>query len=144
MLIYCKNKKQFIQDVHKQSLEQELKTLFLQQGIYNNSERESIAWKNSLPFMCEVLDDPSIPEDIQIAIEYQIPLTAKRIDFIIAGLDNQNKENLVLIELKQWEEAMQTSRNGIVTTYVGNMIRSVPHPSYQVYSYAKMLENYNS
>ena len=144
MLIYCKNKKQFIQDVHKQSLEQELKNLFLQQGIYNNSERESIAWKNSLPFMCKVLDDPSIPEDIQIAIEYQIPLTAKRIDFIIAGLDNQNKENLVLIELKQWEEAMQTSRNGIVTTYVGNMIRSVPHPSYQVYSYAKMLENYNS
>ena len=40
-----------------------------------------------------------------MAIEYQIPLTAKRIDFIISGLNAKKKEQIIIIELKQWEYA---------------------------------------
>jgi hypothetical protein len=31
------------------------------------------------------LDDKSFAEDIDIAIEYQIPRTSKRVDFMIGG-----------------------------------------------------------
>lgn len=32
----------------------------------------------------------------------------------------------------------------VVETYVGNSLRNVDHPSYQAYSYSKIIENYNS
>ena len=52
--------------------------------------------------MCKVLNDRSFSEDIQVAIEYQIPQTSKRVDFIVAGCDEQQRNNVVVIELKQW------------------------------------------
>lgn len=94
--------------------------------------------------MHSVLDDKCFAEDIQIAIEYQIPQTSKRVDFIIAGCDAEKNDNVVVVELKQWEEAERTSRHGIVTTFTGGSIKAVAHPSYQAYSYAKTIENFNA
>ena len=37
--------------------------------------------------MRNVLDDDAIPDDVNLAVEYQIPLTAKRVDFMLAGRD---------------------------------------------------------
>ena len=51
---------------------------------------------------------------------------------------------MIIIELKQWEKAERTSREDLVTTYVGGSVRAVTHPSYQAYSYAKLIENFNS
>src|SRR5690606_18932277 len=62
---------------------------------------------------------------------------------IITGKDEYNRNNVVIIELKQWEEARKTSREGLVTTYLAGTLRAVAHPSYQAYSYAKTIENYN-
>ncbi len=47
------------------------------------------------------------------------------------------------MELKQWEECQATSRDDVVTTYVGGAIRAVSHPCYQAYSYAKAIESFN-
>ena len=58
-------------------------------------------------------------------------------------MDEYEKSNVVIIELKQWELAKRTSREDIVTTYLGGANRAVTHPSYQAYSYAKVIENYN-
>lgn len=38
-------------------------------------------------------------------IEYQIPRTSKRVDFMIAGADSSNNSNVVVVELKQWDKA---------------------------------------
>ncbi|UKI49259.1 MAG: hypothetical protein L6U99_11020 [Clostridium sp.] len=54
--------------------------------------------------MRNVIDDEDIADDCKIAIEYQIPLTAKRVDFLIAGRDENDTNNIVIIELKQWEK----------------------------------------
>ncbi len=94
--------------------------------------------------MKNVLDVDDIPKDTHIAIEYNIPNTSKRVDFIISGHDENDKPNVVIVELKQWEQAEKTSRQDIVTTFVGGNIRAVTHPSYQAYSYAKIIENYNA
>ena len=51
----------------------------------NNNDAEYRAWSNSLMFMRNVLDDDEISDDCSIAIEYQISLTSKRVDFLIAG-----------------------------------------------------------
>jgi len=108
------------------------------------NESEVRSWDESMWRMYGVLNDNDIPKDVNVAIEYQIPLTAKRVDFMIAGMDSKNQENVVIIELKQWEEVTPTSRDGIVMTYVGGDNRAVVHPSYQAYSYAKTIENFNA
>jgi len=46
-----------------------------------------------------------IPSTSGVAIEYNVPLTSKRVDFIITGYDAQDREHADIIELKQWEAA---------------------------------------
>lgn len=94
--------------------------------------------------MNAVLQMSALPEDVEIAVEFQIPLTSKRVDFMIAGLDENEQRNVVVVELKQWQQAQRTSREGLVTTYVGGAKRTVTHPSYQAYSYAKTIENFSA
>ena len=54
--------------------------------------------------MYKVINTPNIPDTSIIAIEYPIPLTSKRIDFIISRTDDNMRSNIVIIELKQWEQ----------------------------------------
>lgn len=70
-------------------------------------------------------------------------MTSKRIDFIISGLDEKQKENIVIIELKQWEQAKLSNKSGIVKTRFQHGETETAHPSYQAWSYAYMLTNYN-
>ena len=143
MLIYSGTKHDFNKDIQSNSLADKLNLLFLQHGLRHENESEYLSWKNSLPYMQKILDSPYFPDGIQIAIEYQIPQTSKRVDFIIAGQDDNLQDNVIVIELKQWQSARRTSRKDIVKAYTGGQERDVAHPSYQAYSYAKSIENFN-
>jgi hypothetical protein len=90
-----------------------------------------------------IMHDAMIPNDCGIAIEYQIPPTGKRIDFIISGQNEDNKDSIILIELKQWSEARLTSKDSIVETFVGGRMGEHTHPSYQAWSYATLLQGFN-
>lgn len=46
----------------------------------------------------KALNVSEIPNDATIAIEYRIPATSMRIDFIISGVDKEDKQNVVIIE----------------------------------------------
>jgi DUF2075 family protein len=144
LLIYRGTKKQFDNDVLSGHIADKIEHEFYIHGYFHDNDREYRSWQNSLVKMEELLNDPEISPDLQVAVEYQIPMTAKRVDFLIAGEDENNNENVVVIELKQWEEAAATSRDGIVTAFTGGMTRAVAHPSYQAYSYAKTIENFNA
>lgn len=143
MLIYARTKAQFIADVSSGEIVSILKGAFRRKGLSHNNDREAAAWENSLPAMARVLSAKEFPDQLQVAVEYQIPQTSKRIDLVIAGEDDGGRSHLLLVELKQWSEAGRTSRPGIVTAYTGGQVRAVAHPSYQAYSYAKTLENFN-
>ena len=108
------------------------------------SDNEFRAWNNSLEYMYKVLNDEGIPNDSGVAIEYNIPQTSKRVDFIISGYNEKEEGNAVIIELKQWDkiEAVN-SADALVKTYLGGANRFHVHPSYQVWSYSKMIEDYN-
>ncbi|MGL5686825.1 MAG: hypothetical protein ACRCXQ_13660 [Vagococcus fluvialis] len=51
--------------------------------------------------MSNAIDNPNISNDTYIAIEYKIPYSNKRIDFMIFGKDNNKIDNFVIVELKQ-------------------------------------------
>ncbi len=144
MIVYSNVLKQFCYEVNAGIISERILEELEKKGISHNNPNEVRAWENSLLYMKNVLDVPEIPKDIYIAIEYNIPNTSKRVDFIISGRDDKDTSNIVIVELKQWEKAEKTSRHGVVTTYLAGAIREVVHPAYQAYSYAQVIKNYNS
>lgn len=143
MIIYENTRSGFINDIRSGSIATKVENAFELHGIHHNNDAEFRSWANSLLFMRNVLDDDAIPEDISLAVEYQIPLTSKRVDFLLAGKDENETDNVVVVELKQWEDSGMTSRPDVVTAFTGGSNRAVCHPSYQAYSYAKIIENFN-
>ena len=143
MIVYTKTLGDFCNDVDLGIIAEEIQNRLISKGFNHNNLSEYRSWTNSLLHMKNVLDTDGIPKDSHIAIEYNIPNTSKRVDFIVTGLDESDNPNVIIIELKQWEKAERTSRKDLVTTYLGHGIRTVTHPSYQAYSYAKTIENYN-
>lgn len=143
MILYRNTKGGFTQDVRDNLIAEKIENAFFEHCISHNNDAEYRSWANSMQYMCNVLDDAEIPNDCKVAIEYQIPLTSKRVDFLIAGTDNDKQNNIVVVELKQWESSEPTSRPDIVTTFTGGANRAVAHPSYQAYSYAKIIEGFN-
>lgn len=144
MLIYTGTKRQFDQDVLSNMIAPKIEREFTSRGLSHNNYAEFVSWENSMKEMQKVLNSSAFSDNIQIAVEYQIPLTSKRVDFIIAGADSCNEDHVVIVELKQWEEADKTNTNGIVKAFTGGSVKAVAHPSYQAYTYAKMIEDFNA
>ena len=143
MIIYRATKKQFVDDVFNNTIADNIDEAFYEHLGRHTSPNEVRSWQNSMQYMSRVVNTPELPDDTGVAIEYQIPLTAKRVDFIISGLNAQKKEQLVIVELKQWENAEPTQKPGVVVTRFQQGKSEVAHPSYQAWSYAYMLSNYN-
>jgi DUF2075 family protein len=143
VIVYTNTIKNFNHDVDDGIIAEKVKYELEKRNINNNNVSEFKSWDSSLLYMKNVLNDDAINQDLHVAIEYQIPATSKRVDFIVSGKDDNDHSHVVIIELKQWEEARKTSREDLVTTYLAGSQRAVTHPSYQAYSYAKTIEHYN-
>ena len=143
MIIYRATKKQFVDDVFNDTIADNIDNAFVEHLGRHTSPNEVRSWHNSMQYMYKVVNIPELPDEVGVAIEYQIPLTAKRIDFIISGLNAKKKEQIIIIELKQWDEAEPTQKPGVVVTRFQHGKAEVAHPSYQAWSYAYMLSNYN-
>ena len=145
MIVYNANKGQFVQDVRTNVIATKILERIRERGLHAGQEREFAAWQNSMQFMRNIVDDAEIEDDVQIAIEYNIPQTSKRVDFIIIGADKLGKDNIVIVELKQWTKAevVDDDMHFCVRTYVANDNRIVCHPSYQAYSYSRFIANYS-
>lgn len=143
MIVYSATKGQFNRDASSKQIANIVRSEFINKIHMPVTESEFNSWNNSLSRMNDVLSSTSLSDDVEVSIEFRIPLTAKRVDFMIAGLDENGKKSVVVVELKQWTRAERTSRDGIVTTVLNGAKRSVTHPSYQAYSYAKTIENYS-
>ena len=143
MIIYSATKVEFNNDVIMNSISDKILNKLLENNIHGGTDGEYRAWQNSLNFMKNVLDDKEFDDDIRVAIEYQIPRTSKRVDFIIAGADKNDKSNVIIVELKQWEKVEKIDDEMLhsVKAFTGGANRMVSHPSYQAYSYAVFIKN---
>jgi len=143
MIVYTNTINEFNNDVVSGLIATKIQDKLIDSGYSHSSDSEFRSWENSLLHMQMVLNDNSVNQELHVAIEYNIPNTSKRVDFIVSGLDEHDKPKVVIVELKQWEKAERTSREDLVTTFIGGNIRPVTHPSYQAYSYAKTIESFN-
>lgn len=143
MLVYSATKSSFQNDVMSNNIGQIVLDKFHTITGKSVGVSERSAFSNSLEYMYRVLNDAEIPDDSGISIEYHIPRSSKRIDFIITGLNPEKEESVIIIELKQWQKAEITGKDAIVLTRFKHGEKETPHPSYQAWSYKRLLEDYN-
>lgn len=140
MVIYQHPKKIFVEHVRADRIDGLVASFLLSATGHSVSDSERESWRKSMRYMRDVLRDPAIPDDAGVSIEYHIPQTSKRIDFILTGQDGEGVDHALLIELKQWSKAELTGKDGVVkTAFFGE----VSHPSYQAWSYAALLQGFN-
>lgn len=144
MIVYDGTKTDFLRSVEQDTIAYEIEENIYQKMNRHTARNEFRSWENSLEYMYKVLNDDGIPCNAGIAIEYNIPQTSKRVDFLISGYNQEDKSNVIIIELKQWDKVVAIdSKDALVETYTGNGIRQVVHPSYQAWSYAMLISDYN-
>lgn len=142
MIVYSADKKQFSKDVLSNQIEDKIIEEF-ESKFGKANPAEIRAWKNSMQYMNNILIQSSVPDDSNVAIEYQVPNTSKRVDFILSGLDENREESVVIVELKQWDKAKKTNKDGIIKSFVGGRERELVHPSHQAFTYARLIMEYN-
>lgn len=146
MIVYQATKSQFIRDTFQNDIEYVLSQQYLRTTGRHPAPAEFKAWQNSLFEVGEVLKDERIPDDIGVALEYTVPQTSKRIDVLLTGEDEAGVPKLIIIELKQWSEARFSEKDGIIWARRGGKAGETegPHPSYQAWSYAALLNDFNT
>src|SRR5690606_4117890 len=140
MRLFAGSSTDFIQLNLKNQIAELLRKEFLKQLGFNPSQNEVMSWRNSLLRMALIFQDASL-KDNGVFIEYQLPLSGKRIDVMVTGKDSNAKKHSVIIELKQWERCNLTDYDSdYVVTWVGGGNRDVLHPSIQVGNYKYYLQ----
>ena len=143
MIVYEETVAGFVQDVLHDTITDKVYDKY-KEHFGRSSEGQIRSWHNSLEYMFKVLMTPSIPGEAGVAIEFNIPMTAKRIDFMISGFDEKNIKSAVIVELKQWDDCKKVEdKDGVVITRINGAEREVTHPSYQAYSYKESLVNFS-
>ena len=143
MIVYAATKQQFLKDSDNDDIEDVILRHFKEATGKKVGASEIRSWQGSLTYMAKVLRDDGLPNSAGLAIELHIPQSSKRIDFLLTGRDENQAKNAVLIELKQWSKASATTKDAIVKTALGGGLVETIHPSYQVWSYAALLEGFN-
>src|SRR5689334_1000071 len=128
MRLYAGSSSEFILDSIHNQIGTKLKAAFFQYYRFNPSENEVRSWQNSLRALSQTFEYANL-KDHGVILEYQLPLTSKRLDCLITGKDINNAPNAVIIELKQWDKCETSDGENEVLTWVGGAKREILHPS---------------
>jgi len=138
MRLYSGSSKQFVDDAVRNQIAQKLSDAFFYYYRYNPSPGEKKSWQNSLSKMSELIQYAEL-NDHGVMLEFQLPQSSKRLDFLICGRDEFKSDNSVIVELKQWDACEEAEGPNEVITTLNGIKREVLHPSAQVGLYEMYL-----
>ena len=158
-VLYQAPQAQFISEVERNLVSQKMRHTAEQAGIHS-AENEIASWENNAPHIARLLTQCGA-KDSYVTFEFLVPFSRKRIDCMLYGTGDDNTENVIHIELKQWsnktvgvadsdgnfttdEEANRQPDDVIfnVEAFTGHANRIVAHPSQQVKGYQGYLSNF--
>ncbi|SCL26657.1 DUF2075 domain-containing protein [Micromonospora aurantiaca (nom. illeg.)] len=108
---------------------------------HNVSASERRSWERSLPVLAQDLADAGLGQ-VEMLVEYQLPLTSKRIDVVLAGTHPKTAEDsYVVVELKQWSrvESYEGSESLVLVEHAATPRL---HPGVQVEDYCEYLADF--
>jgi uncharacterized protein len=143
MRLYSGSSVDFIDDATRNQIESILTEQYTLAFGRRPSDPERHSWSNSLVRMKDVLSAAKL-RDNGILLEYQLPWSSRRLDFLTTGTDPAGLARAEIIELKQWDRCDETFEPNEVLTEVGRGRRVVLHPSVQVAGYEQYLRDAHS
>ncbi|MCY0957629.1 DUF2075 domain-containing protein [Streptomyces sp. H27-H5] len=100
------------------------------------------SWERSIPALTNALLDAGLGQ-VEVLLEYSLPLTSKRADAILAGVHPVTGEpSYVVVELKQWSEAHPEEDDPLLCR-IDAYRQSVLNPIEQVRGYCEYLIAFN-
>jgi DUF2075 family protein len=138
MQLYAGSTKQFIDDTFHNRIAEKLRASFFAAFRHEPSPNEVRSWQNSLRAMSAVIQHAGLDQH-GVVLEYQLPLSAKRLDCMITGRGRTKNPAAVIVELKQWERTRASNVDDCVVSFVGGRPRDILHPSKQVGQYREYL-----
>jgi len=140
MELYAGSLTEFISDTLQNQIATKLENAFFEYFGHHPSNSEIRSWRSSLRAVKDVFELSGF-NDHGILLEYQLPLSSKRLDCMICGRNNSGQDSSVIIELKQWETSQASQVSEHVITWIGGANRDMLHPSVQVGQYKLYLED---
>jgi hypothetical protein len=138
MRLYAGSSTDFITATAHNAIVGQLKSAFFDYYRTEPQSNEVTSWHNSLQCVSQVFQQAGLL-DHGVLLEYQLPLTSKRLDCLICGHDAQQQSQAVIIELKQWSDSQPSAGTNEVVTWLGGQLSDVLHPSAQVGQYSQYL-----
>jgi uncharacterized protein len=139
MRLYSGSSSDFIDDSVHNRIADKLRSAYFVTYRREASPSEINSWRNSLRAVSQVFETAAL-RDHGVLLEYELPLTSKRLDCLITGRNDLLHDNAVIIELKQWDRCEEGDGDRVVT-FVGRADRDILHPSIQVGQYKMYLED---
>ncbi|WP_255545553.1 DUF2075 domain-containing protein [Micromonospora tarensis] len=107
----------------------------------NVSPAERRSWSRSLQVLGQDLADAGLGQT-EMLVEYQLPLTSKRVDVVLAGVDPRTSDDsYVVVELKQWSYA-ESYEGSDTLVAVEHAHGPRLHPGVQVEQYCEYLTDF--
>ena len=108
------------------------------------SDAELRSWNRSLPVLARDLVDAGLGA-VEMLVEHRLPLTSKRVDAILAGVDPRTGEDsYVVVELKQWSSAQTWENDDQLLLVEGTRGGPRLHPVLQVRGYCEHLTDFTA
>lgn len=130
------------------AVEHRLADLLAEQMTIRGGRRPSAgeyrSWQRSLPALRADLLAAGL-DDVEMLVEYQLPLSSKRADVVLAGRHPvTGGPSYVVVELKQWSsaQAFEDSDSLVQVEQYGH--RPVTHPAVQVRAYCDYLLDFTA
>ncbi|MEV3972603.1 DUF2075 domain-containing protein [Streptomyces sp. NPDC050698] len=115
---------------------------FVHMHGYRPGASEVRSWERSIPLLTAALNDAGLG-DVEVMLEYALPLNSKRADVVLAGLHPITQEpSYVVVELKQWSQAAPHEDDPTLC-HVDAYAHPVLNPIEQVRRYCDYLVNFN-
>ncbi|MFF4781933.1 DNA/RNA helicase domain-containing protein [Streptomyces griseorubiginosus] len=106
------------------------------------AQAEIRSWERSLPALVNALMDAGL-DDVEVLVEYSLPLTSKRADAVLAGVHPTTGEpSYVVVELKQWSAAYPEEDEPLLCR-IDAYAQPVLNPIEQVRGYCEYLRSFN-
>ena len=106
------------------------------------SPAEHRSWQRSIPALRADLMDAGLG-DVEVLLEYQLPLTSKRADVVLAGRHPRTGlPSYVVVELKQWGAAERFEDSDTLVRVEQYGDHAVTHPVAQVRGYCDYLTDF--
>ena len=140
MHLYSGSSTEFISDAVQNRVASLMEQTFFEHFRFRPGPSEARSWQQSLRAMSGALQMGDFT-DHGILLEWQLPLSSKRLDCMVTGHEGGGQPGGVIIELKQWDDAAPSAVDECVAVFVGGRVRDVLHPSKQVGQYQRYLQD---